>query len=144
MTVRNQRLTAAGNYLEYFVLFALSTPWSAEGAVKITGCKQDSESICTTASKVHLWAPTPAILHRLHSAGKYLEQEKSPKFYGYMSNAKGQFNNSLINSKRKNMLKRNSFKLYPRLIFQSLKKVKYFNILFLSNGPKQNFYLHEI
>lgn len=54
VTVRNQRPTAAGNYLEYFVPFALSTPWSAAGAVKITRCRQDSESIHTTASKITL------------------------------------------------------------------------------------------
>lgn len=29
VTVRNQRPTTTGNYLGYFVLFALSTPWSA-------------------------------------------------------------------------------------------------------------------
>lgn len=73
VTVRNQRPTAAGNYLEYFVPFALTTPWSAAEAVKITRCRPDSESTCTkTASKVHPWAPTPAIFHWLFNAGKNL------------------------------------------------------------------------
>lgn len=53
VAVRNQRPTAAGNYLEYFVPFALSTPWSAAGAVKITRCRQDPESI-HSASKFTL------------------------------------------------------------------------------------------
>lgn len=78
VTVRNQRPTTAGNYLEYFVPFALSMPWSAAGAVKITGCRQDSESICTNESKVHSWAPTPAILHLLFSDDKNLEKRSHP------------------------------------------------------------------
>lgn len=94
VTLRNQRPTTAGNYLEYFVPFALSTPWSAAGAVKITGCGQDSESTWTTASKAHPWAP--AILYLLFSAGKNLDQRRSPQTIRLYVNEKGQFKNLLI------------------------------------------------
>lgn len=59
VTVRNQRPTAAGNYLKYFVPFALPMPRSAAGALKITGCRQDSESTCTTLQAKFTLGPLP-------------------------------------------------------------------------------------
>lgn len=88
-------------YLEYFVPFALSTPWSAAEAVKITGCRQDSESTHTTTSKITLGPLPLPFLPWLFSAGKNFKQRRSPKLYGYMSNEKRQFKNLLIQKGKK-------------------------------------------